>query len=89
MSKLAFLFKKSYKIAYPPSPFSNGNGSGSNGSDSSGSSSGSTYPVSASASVFRRGNESDSDPWTKHCHAMKNVSIVHVVKSPADDIVLQ
>jgi hypothetical protein len=78
MAKLAILFKKSYKLAYPsPSSFS----SGSSGS-------GSIQLVSASASVFRRGNESDSEPWTKHCHKMKNIPIVHVVKSTANDVLL-
>ena len=39
-------------------------------------------------STVRRGNESDSAPWTKHCRSMINVPVVQVPKLSADDKLL-
>lgn len=73
-AKLAYLFKKSYELSYPLSS-----------SSSSGDLHAHLGPV-ASASVFRRGNVSDSTHWTRHCHSMVNVSIVPVpVEKTSDD----
>lgn len=67
-AQLAHQFKSSYELFYPYT-------SGSNGGKYF------SPPVTGSSSIYRRGNATDTKPWTNHCHAMAKVPIVHALKS--------